>query len=341
MGGFDTPVAVIGAGPFGVSTAAYLRSCGVEFRIFGSPMNRWRTQMPAGTFLKSAGFASSLADPTGHYTLQRFCDEAALPYGNVNVPVPLETFTRYAVSFQQHLVPVVENVLVIKLDRKSNRFELRLDTGDEVRATKVVIATGLSHSEYTPPELAKLPAEFLSHSSDHRDLGKVKGREVAVIGSGQSALETAALLNEGQATVSLLVRRSSIDWNDGSAPEARSLWQRMRRPASPLGNGLRGWFCASAPGLFYHLPEQTRIDMVRTYGRRRRKPVEVLGPAGAWWLKERIVASANEGLSPFPVLSVKTGHNVLYCGGLGIIRTLGWYLHWLRIASHRRPFRYI
>src|SRR6266704_3484131 len=75
MGEFDLPVAVIGAGPFGVSTAAYLRSRGVEFRIFGSPMNRWRTQMPAGMFLKSEGFASNLADPTGRCTLQQFCEE--------------------------------------------------------------------------------------------------------------------------------------------------------------------------------------------------------------------------------------------------------------------------
>src|SRR5205085_2016940 len=113
MGGFDLPVAITGAGPFGVSTAAYLRSLGVEFRIFGSPMKRWRTQMPAGMFLKSEGFASNLADPIGRYTLQQFCDETALPYGS---PVSLETFTRYAVSFQQQFVPMVEDVSVVKLD---------------------------------------------------------------------------------------------------------------------------------------------------------------------------------------------------------------------------------
>jgi hypothetical protein len=98
----DLPVAIIGVGPFGVSVAAYLRSCGVELRIFGSPMNRRRTQMPAGTFLKSEGFASSLANPTGRNTRQQFCDEAAPPYGSA--PVSLETFTRYGLSFQRRLV---------------------------------------------------------------------------------------------------------------------------------------------------------------------------------------------------------------------------------------------
>ena len=56
-----------------------------------------------------------------------------------------------------------------------------------------------------------------------------------------------------------------------------------------MGNGLRTWFCASAPMLFYHLPERIRIDTVRTYGQRPGTPLELLGPAGAWWLKERIV----------------------------------------------------
>ena len=283
----DLPVAIIGAGPFGVSTAAYLRSRGVEFRIFGSPMHRWRTQMPAGMFLKSEGFASNLADPIGRCTLQQFCEEEALPYEGARVS--RETFTRYAVSFQQRLVPMVEDVLVTMLDRQNNRFQLRLATGEEVRAKKVVVATGLSHAEYIPDELTKLPVELLSHSGDHHDLGKFKGREVAVIGAGQSALETAALLNEAQATVTLLVRRSSIEWHGIPTSGPRSLWQRLRRPASPMGNGLRTWLCAAAPMAFYHLPEQVRVDVVRTYGQRRGTPLETLGPSGSWWLKERVV----------------------------------------------------
>ncbi|MCP3459235.1 NAD(P)-binding domain-containing protein [Bradyrhizobium sp. CCGUVB23] len=281
------PVAVIGAGPFGVSTAAYLRSRGVEFRIFGSPMHRWRTQMPAGMFLKSEGFASNLADPIGRCTLQQFCNEEALPYEDARVS--LETFTRYAVSFQQRLVPMVEDVLVTMLDRQTHGFRLRLATGEEVRAKKVVVATGLSHAEYIPAELAKLPAELLSHSSDHHHLDRFTGREVLVIGSGQSALETAALLNEAQAKVTLLVRRGSIEWHGVPTPGPRSLWQRLRRPASPMGNGLKVWLCAAAPTAFYHLPEQIRVDVVRTYGERRGTRLEVLGPSGSWWLKERVV----------------------------------------------------
>src|ERR1700692_3734019 len=120
----DLPVAIVGAGPFGLSIAAHLRSRGVPFRIFGTPMHRWRAQMPMGMFLKSEEAASSIADPAGRYTLQQFCAEAGLSYGTA--PVPLDTFTRYALSVQRHLVPMVEDALVIALDRRPDGFGLRL-----------------------------------------------------------------------------------------------------------------------------------------------------------------------------------------------------------------------
>jgi hypothetical protein len=279
----DLPVAIVGAGPYGLSVAAHLRSCGVPFRIFGTPMHRWLAQMPIGMFLKSEWDASSLGDPTGRYTLQQFCAEEGLPYGNP--PIPLDTFTRYALSFQRRLVPIVEDVLVTALDRRPGGFDLRLATGEGIRAKSVVIATGLSHAEYIPQELAQLPEQLLSHSSVHHDLSQFKGREVVVVGAGQSALETAALLNETQAKVSLLVRGSSITWNDTPSAGPRSLWQRTRQPASPLGSGLKTWFCANAPMMFYHLPQRTRLNTVR--GSKRREAL--LGPAGSWWLRERVL----------------------------------------------------
>jgi hypothetical protein len=141
---------------------------------------------------------------------------------------------------------------------------------------------------------------LLSHSSDHRDLGKFKGREVVVIGGGQSALETAALLNEERAAASLLIRRSSLVWNTSPAPGPRSLWQRARRPSSSLGAGLETWFCANAPMLFYRLPGRARINIVGTHGQHRGTRAPALGPAGAWWLKERVVGR-------MPIL---LGHNV-------------------------------
>ena len=306
----DLPVAIIGAGPFGLSVAAHLRSSGVPFRIFGAPMHRWRAQMPMGMFLKSEWDASSLADPAGRYTLQQFCAEAGLSHGTG--PIPLETFTGYALSFQRRLVPMVEDLMVTALDRKPDGFELRLANGEGVRVKCVVIATGLSHAEYIPRDVAQLPGELQSHSSAHHDLSHFKGRDVVVVGAGQSALETAALLNEAQARAHLFVRGSSISWNAALSLDQRSLWQRTRRPASALGSGLETWFCANAPMMFYHLPQRIRIDMVRG-GRRRR---QILGPSGAWWLRERVVGRV-------PILLGQTLQGVTARGGKAILRVNG------------------
>ena len=75
-----TQVAIIGAGPYGLSIAAHLRSLGIPFRIFGTPVDTWRRHMPAGMSLKSDGFASCLSDPDDKGTLEAYCAERGIPY---------------------------------------------------------------------------------------------------------------------------------------------------------------------------------------------------------------------------------------------------------------------
>jgi thioredoxin reductase len=271
-------VVVIGAGPYGLSIAAHLRSHGVDFRIFGTPMHRWRARMPKGMFLKSEGCASNLFDPAGGHTLEEYCTEEGLPYSRHGAPVSLEAFTQYGLSFQRRLVPAVEDVMVTRLGRSATTFELRIASGETFRANKVVVATGMSHTAYIPDVLRRLPTELLSHSGSHQELSRFKGRDVTVIGGGQSALETAALLREAGARARLLVRQPSICWN--GAPKChRSLRERMRRPMSNLGPGLGSWVYSNFPRFFFYLPQQLRIARVR----------KALGPAGAWWLRDRVM----------------------------------------------------
>lgn len=66
-------VAIVGAGPYGLSLAAHLRRAGISYRQFGLPMHLWQAAMPRGMFLKSQGFASNLSDPDGTHTLAAFC----------------------------------------------------------------------------------------------------------------------------------------------------------------------------------------------------------------------------------------------------------------------------
>jgi hypothetical protein len=101
-------VCIIGAGPYGLAIAAHLQFVGTDFRIFGSPMRRWLSQMPKFMLLKSEGCASSLPDPAGRHSLTQYCREEGLPYSEYAAPVSREVFARYAVAFQQKLVPHVE-----------------------------------------------------------------------------------------------------------------------------------------------------------------------------------------------------------------------------------------
>jgi thioredoxin reductase len=283
-------VAIVGAGPYGLSLAAHLRPAGVRFRQFGLPMHPWRTAMPKGMFLKSQGFASNLSDPWGSHTLAAFCAATGRPYASYGLPVPLDTFIAYGQWFASELVPDLEQTLVTAVVPAGDHFEVTVATGETVNARKVVVAAGIEHFAHVPEPLASLPAEVRTHSSDHTDPAEMKGRSVIVVGGGQSALETAALLYENGADMQLVQRKPQVAWNGPPLSTERPLWQRMREPESGLGSGLGTWFYSNHPGLFRHLPERTRIQRART----------ALGPAGAAWLRGRV-----EG--EFPVL---TGHSV-------------------------------
>jgi FAD-dependent urate hydroxylase len=123
-----------------------------------------------------------------------------------------------------------------------------------------------------------LPSEYVSHSSHHANLSVFRGQDVTVLGGGQSALETAALLAESGADTRVLVRRPAVAWNPMPSAGQRSLPQRIRRPMSGLGPGLRTFFYAEMPMVFRRLPPETRVQAVRS----------ALGPAGAWWLRQRL-----------------------------------------------------
>jgi cation diffusion facilitator CzcD-associated flavoprotein CzcO len=275
----QTRVCIVGAGPYGLAVAAHLRHVGVDFRIFGSPMRRWLTQMPKAMLLKSEGCASGLPDPEGRQGLHQFCHEEGLPFTEYGAPLSRETFAKYALSFKEKLVPHVEDVLVDAVSKKDGGFEIRLNSGETSRSTQVIIATGMEHMERVPEQLGRLPSELWSHSAAHYDLTRFKGKEVIVIGGGQSGLETAALLREEGASVTLVVRAPAIAWNKIPSTTRRSLYQRLRRPRTQLGEGLQLWVYDNMPQLFHRLPRQVRLSRVKAS----------LGPAGAWWLKGRVI----------------------------------------------------
>jgi FAD-dependent urate hydroxylase len=271
----ECEVAVVGAGPYGLSIAAHLRHRGVDFRIFGVPMQNWRQAMPRGMLLKSPGIGSSLSDAANALTLERYCALKGLPYGDHDVPVPLETFVEYGLWFQSQLIPELEECTVARLAGKPGRFDLRLDRGEHVTARSVVLAVGITYFAYIPPPLSALPRELLAHSREFCDLSHFARRDIVVIGAGQSALETAALLNEQGANVQLLVRGPHIKWHAEPTPAPP---QRFSPPKTALGAGWKNWVYCKGPSIFHHLPQSFRTWVVQ----------RALGPAGSWWLRSRV-----------------------------------------------------
>jgi thioredoxin reductase len=276
--GHPIDVAIIGAGPYGLSLAAHLGAQGTPFRIFGVPMHSWRYRMPAGMHLKSDGFASDLYDPDSALTLAQYCKQHALPYQDVGLPVPLEMFTAYGMEFQRRFVPQVEETEISSLTPVSDGFLLATADGATLTARKVVVAVGVSHFAYVPALLASsLPQGSLTHSSAHHDVAAMRGRKIAIVGGGSSAIDLAALMHEAGVDVQVVARREKILFHEPPV-EPRPLFARIRSPRSGLGLGWRSRLCTDAPLIFHALPQKLRLRAVRRH----------LGPSPGWFMREKI-----------------------------------------------------
>ncbi|WP_371580178.1 NAD(P)-binding domain-containing protein [Streptomyces sp. NBC_01314] len=268
---------VVGAGPYGLSIASHAAAAGLDLRVLGRPMASWRAHMPRGMYLKSEPWASNLADPDGRWRLDAYCAASGLTACHAD-PIPVETFAEYGLWFARNAVPEVDERMVSRVATGPVGFEAVTEDGEVLRARTVALAVGVLPFTEVPPPLRGLHPGLVTHSSHHHDLGRFRGMDVTVIGGGQAALETAALLAEQGTRVRLLARAPQLRWNDVPPPLQRLWWQSARTPHSGLGCGWRNWFYAERPDLFRRLPESTRTRIAAT----------ALGPAGAWWVRDRV-----------------------------------------------------
>jgi predicted ATP-grasp superfamily ATP-dependent carboligase/pyruvate/2-oxoglutarate dehydrogenase complex dihydrolipoamide dehydrogenase (E3) component len=202
-------VAILGAGPYGLSVASHLRRAGVETLIFGRPMEFWRGQMPRGMLLRSSRRASSIGAPIAGKRLEDYGTTAGIDVGE---RVRLEDFANYGDWFQRNEVSDVDHRNITQLRTSSNGFTLVLEDGEQVEARRVVVAAGIGPFAHRPPQFDGLPKELVFHSADHAEFSKFAGAKVIVLGAGQSSFESAALLAESGATVEILVRAPEIRW---------------------------------------------------------------------------------------------------------------------------------
>ena len=252
-------VAIIGAGPYGLAVAAHLRSADIPIRIFGEPLSFWRRNMPAGMKLRSPWIATHIAAPEGRHTLDDYYREIGLPIPKL---LPLEYFTFYGRWFQQKVAPELDTRAVLSVSKVDNGFHLVLEDGERFFARRVVMATGLLNHEYRPAQFNALPRSLVSHSCEHTDSERYRGKRVAVIGRGQSACESAAILHEAGADVEIICR-GNLEWNAdpderGSLRKTvRAVLGNMLIPPSQVGPFPFNW-ANEAPGLLHYLSQDRR-----------------------------------------------------------------------------------
>jgi hypothetical protein len=276
--GNSIDVAVIGAGPYGLSLAAHLRARGVEHRIFGEPMGPWKNNMPQGMLLKSYPWASSLSDPDAQFTARNFCTERALPYHDELMPLPLSRFVEYGDAFQARYAPNVERKTLTALESGSGIFRASFSDGETVNARRVVVAVGLHPFKRLPREAESLPSELCSHSSEYGPIRSLQGKNVVVVGAGSSATDLAALLHEQDITVSLVTRSPHLNFT--CRPRPRTLLERIAAPMSGIGNGWDMTVCAGFPQLIRLLSNEQRIRLANSKSH---------GPMSSAFMKDRVI----------------------------------------------------
>jgi cation diffusion facilitator CzcD-associated flavoprotein CzcO len=273
-------IAILGAGPYGLSAAAHLRTIkGLDVRVFGEPMAFWERHMPAGMLLRSAWTATHIADPHDALTLEAF---RTVSGNHLSPPVPLDRFVHYGQWYQRQAIPDLDRRQVVWVGANSNRFHLVAEDGESIHARRVVLAAGIGSFARRPTEFHAIPPLLASHTSEHRDLRVFAGKQVLVVGGGQSALESAALLHEKGAEVELVTRSHRIHWLQGWLSKTlhyRSGPLIRRLLYAPTDVGPAGISQLMArPDVLSHLPRGLRHKLWKRSVR----------PAGAGWLTHRL-----------------------------------------------------
>src|SRR5215831_676375 len=259
---------IIGAGPFGLSMAAYAKHLGIDHAIVGKPMEFWRRHMPQDMYLRST--VDWHFDPLGVYTIEKFLETQDLKPADVD-PLSLSFYLSYAQWFQTQSQIEVVPLFVRRLDLISgddHRFQATTDDGQTIKANHVVIAPGFKYFSHLPAELvARLPPGRFSHTCDLIDFSDLENKRCLIIGGRQSAFEWAALLHEARAAAVHISHRhespafKAADWS----------W------VNELVEGM-----VENPNWFRRLSQEEKDDVVRRLWVEGRLKVEP-------WLEARIM----------------------------------------------------
>ena len=136
--------------------------------------------------------------------------------------IPRTTWMEYLVWYRRVLdLPVRNGVTVTAIvPRADGLVEVQTDADANANAQaapllarRVILATGLDGlgAPFVPAAAQGVDRRFWAHSSDALDAAQLRGRRIAVVGAGASAMDNAAFaLEAGAASVDMLVRRAAM-----------------------------------------------------------------------------------------------------------------------------------
>src|SRR5438874_6441690 len=129
-----TDVTILGAGPYGLAAGAHLRQVkGLEVRVFGEPMDFWKSHMPDGMCLRSPWAASQISDPQNALTMNAFLQATGR---GIPVPIPLDQFVEYGLWFHRQAVPEIDRRKIEQIERCTTGFRVTLDDGEQFHSRR-------------------------------------------------------------------------------------------------------------------------------------------------------------------------------------------------------------
>ncbi|MBB5168580.1 NAD(P)/FAD-dependent oxidoreductase [Mycobacterium sp. AZCC_0083] len=230
-------VAIIGAGPAGISVALSLRDRGITALLIDradAVGSSWRNRYDRLRLNTGRQFSHLPGRP--------------FPKGTPTFPTRDQVVEHLETHVREGAVELRLDTTVQRIDRHDGAWRLRTSTGD-IDASHVVVATGYMHTPHIPdwPGRDGFTGD-LSHSSEYRNPTPYAGKQVMVIGSGSSGMEIA---------------------HDLTTSGAAKVWMTVRTPPNVI---LRGG-PAGLPGdviatPLYHAPPRV-ADAIARFGRRR------------------------------------------------------------------------